>query len=126
MKTVTKRLMALAALISLQAPLFAHKFTFVNNTGKALEFEVNASGQVEMAVIAQGKSHTFDYDKMGGWDNILFWMGDLCLTSAHAKPAGSLLGKKQVEFDERNFCYNSTFILTEPNGNIIARRIIIN
>ncbi len=126
MKTATKRILTIAALLCTQSPLFGFKFTFMNQTGKGLNLAVNVAGQKENAEIAQGASHTFDYDKFGGWDNILDMSG-LCLNKATAKLLGEEGGvPKMVQLLNQNkmpyysFCSDTTFELTVKNGNFIA------
>lgn len=123
MKTATKRILTIAALLCTQAPLFGYKFTFSNNTGQLLTLEMNASGQKQKAAIGPQLSHTFDYDSMGGYDNTV-WMGSLCLTSATAQLVGEL-GSKKVIFDNKMNCEDATYNVVKHGNKIVALKNIL-
>ncbi len=105
MKTITKRMLALAVLISIQAPLCAWKFTFVNNTDTAMELWINdESFTPKHAKIERYKSHTFD-----AW----------CLINATARYPGQM---KLVKLPKKKYCKSDAkFELTKNRkGEIIA------
>lgn len=117
MKTITKHLLALAALVCIQAPLCAYQFTFANKTGRDLLLMIYAStDKGQYAVIKKDKSHTFNNEN---------WGPEQCLTNATAIRGESLYSPFIDAFtilfiNNGPFCGDATFVLKEEQPGTIT------
>jgi len=102
MKTITQRLFIFVALISLQGPLCAYKFTFRNKTGEELRLTVDAMGIKDSAIIKDQGRKSFNFDKLG--------MPRQCLTNVFVQPR---YGREEqlVDGPFEEVCESGSFVL---------------
>ncbi len=93
MNNLLKKSLIFIMLVSIHLPAFGYKWTIYNGLGTTALVQTNVSAQVMRQVVPAKSNAVFDYDKWGGWHNIL-WMGGLCLTTIYAQPMGETEMKK--------------------------------
>lgn len=103
MKTIIQKLLIVAACISVQAPLCAYSFTFINKTDQELRLTIEVGGIKDSRTLKPNKKKTFNFDRLDP---------NLCLDHifVHARHAKQ---EQQINGPFGKVCENSSFVLTK-------------